>query len=199
MSTTANDAAQPALSVTPQYKHLAPNPKSAYKQLFVEDRRIFARTIYGAFRSEECPMTPEEIAEDRDLPVEAVLEAIAYCESNPPEVEEDRRREERLMAASGMNDPNYKYKPTPRLLSPQEIVAIHRAVGKVLVQLLRRAGHDVELPVDVGLRGQHDAVQLLHAIRAVRVLFDWKSRRLRQSPQSSNPFWRLSSGNSCGS
>lgn len=55
-------------------------------------------------------MTPEEIAADRGL-LEAVKEAIAYCESNPPEVEEDYRREEALAEAIGENDPNYKYHP----------------------------------------------------------------------------------------
>ena len=66
-------------------------------------------------------MTPKEIAEDRDLPLDAVREAIAYCETNPPEIEEDFRREEALAEATGMNDPNYKYNPQPKLLTPQEL------------------------------------------------------------------------------
>jgi hypothetical protein len=63
----------------------------------------------------------EEIAEDYELPVEAVREAIRYCQSNPPELREDYEREEKLMEASGMNDPNYRFDPHPRLLTPQEI------------------------------------------------------------------------------
>jgi uncharacterized protein (DUF433 family) len=126
MSTTANNSSPAAPSPVPQYKFLAPDPKSEYKQLFVKGRRIFARTLYGAYMSEETPMSVEEIAEDRDLPLAAVLEAIAYCESNPAEIEEDRRREERLMEATGMNDPNYKFNPKPRLLGPQEILEIQR-------------------------------------------------------------------------
>lgn len=65
-------------------------------------------------------MSPEEVAAGYGLPVEAVLEAIAYCESNPPELLDDYAREEALMEASGMNDPDYKYHPSPKLLSPQE-------------------------------------------------------------------------------
>lgn len=65
-------------------------------------------------------MSPEEIAADYGLPVEAVEEAIAYCESNPPELETDYRREEALMQATGMNHPDYKHHPSPKLLSPQE-------------------------------------------------------------------------------
>jgi uncharacterized protein (DUF433 family) len=107
-----------------EWKYLAPNPKSHYKQLFIKGTRIRARTLYGLFMSEEEPRTPEQIAADYELPVEAVKEAIAYCESKPPEIEEDFRREEALMEATGMNDPNYKYHGKPKVLSPQEIARI---------------------------------------------------------------------------
>ena len=46
-------------------------------------------------------MTPEEIASDYHLPLEAVLEAISYCESNPPELAQDYAREEAIREASG--------------------------------------------------------------------------------------------------
>jgi hypothetical protein len=42
----------------------------------------------------------EEIAAGFHLPVEAVREAIAYCESNPPELREDWEKEEALVATS---------------------------------------------------------------------------------------------------
>jgi hypothetical protein len=85
-----------------------------------------ARSLYGWYRSEEEPMTAEELAADFNLPLEAVQEAIAYCESNPPEIEQDFRREEALMEATGMNDPNYKYHGKPKLLSPEERARIHK-------------------------------------------------------------------------
>ena len=107
------------------YVHLAPNPKSAYRQLFIKGTRIRARVLYGLYACQE-PMTPEEIASDYGLPVEAVREAIAYCESNPPELLEDYAREEALMEATGMNDPDYKDNPSPRLLSPQERARLER-------------------------------------------------------------------------
>src|SRR5438128_8796429 len=93
------------------YKHLTRKPKSVYKQLFVKDRWVSARTLYGMYVSEEMPLTPEELAADYDLPLEAVLEAIAYCESNPPELAEDYAREQAIREASGENDPDYKYHP----------------------------------------------------------------------------------------
>jgi uncharacterized protein (DUF433 family) len=106
------------------YKYLARKPGSNYKHLFIKDRWISARTIYGMNVREEEPMTPEEIAEDYDLPLEAVQEAIAYCESNPPELAQDYKREEAWMEAIGANDPNYKYNPQPRMLTAQELARL---------------------------------------------------------------------------
>ena len=83
------------------YHHLEPRPQSAYKQLFIKGTRIQARLIYGLYASSEDPWTPEFIAEQYQLPIEAIKEAIAYCQSNPPEIAEDQRREEILMEAMG--------------------------------------------------------------------------------------------------
>jgi uncharacterized protein (DUF433 family) len=109
-----------------QYAYLAPNPKSSYKQLFVRGTRIRARVLYGWYACEE-PQTPEQIAADYGLPVDAVKESIAYCESNPPELLEDYAREEALMEAAGMNDPNYKYHGKPKLLPPEERARLKRS------------------------------------------------------------------------
>src|SRR5437763_10914712 len=105
-------------TVNTQWKYLAPNPKSAYHQLFIKGRRIRAWVIYCDHVAQD--MTPEQIAEDRDLPVEVVRECIAYCASNPPEVRGDLRQEEEYMRARGMLDPVYKLSPTPSPLTPEE-------------------------------------------------------------------------------
>ena len=107
-------------TATTAWIHLVPNPKSAYRQLFIQGRRIRARDLYGLFMSAEEPMSPEAIAADYSLPLEAVQEAIAYCQTDPPEIREDFEREERIMEATGMNDPDYKYGGKYRALSPQE-------------------------------------------------------------------------------
>jgi uncharacterized protein (DUF433 family) len=110
------------------YKYLAPNPKSRYRQLFIKGTRIRARSLYGWYGPpEEEGMSAEELAADFGLPLEAVLEAIAYCESNPPEIAEDFAREEALMEATGMNDPGYKYNPKPKVLTPEERARIYRS------------------------------------------------------------------------
>jgi uncharacterized protein (DUF433 family) len=108
------------------YVHLAANPNSAYKQLFVKGTRIRARVLYGWYACEE-PMAPADIAREFNLPVEAVLEAIAYCQSDPPALLEDYAREEALSEAAGINEPGYKFHPTPKLLDPQEISRINRS------------------------------------------------------------------------
>ncbi len=106
------------------YQYLVRKPKSVYKQLFIKDRWIAARTLYGMYAREESPMTPEEIAADYDLPLESVREAIAYCESNPPELKEDHAREEAVMEATGMSAPGYDGQP--KVLTPQEMSRLRR-------------------------------------------------------------------------
>jgi hypothetical protein len=44
------------------------------------------------------------------------------------------------------------------------------SVDAVLLRLLRRDGHDVQIPADVGLPGSSDQVHLAHAIRDLRAM-----------------------------
>jgi uncharacterized protein (DUF433 family) len=106
-------------TVSANYAWLAPNPKSSYRQLFVKGTRIPARALYGWYACDE-PRTPEEIAADYELPVEAVKEAITYCQSDPPELRQDYARDQALMEAAGMLEPGYRYRGEPRRLSPEE-------------------------------------------------------------------------------
>jgi hypothetical protein len=85
-----------------------------------------ARTLYGLFMNDEEPMTPEQIAGECGLPLEAVHEAIAYCQTDPPEIREDWQREEALIQASRVSHPDDTSESQPRLLSPQEINRILR-------------------------------------------------------------------------
>jgi uncharacterized protein (DUF433 family) len=74
------------------YRHLERRPGSNYKQLFIKDRRIRAEVLYRQTVGVE-PRTPEQVAQDYDLPVEAVQEAIHYCLHHPQVLQEDRDRE----------------------------------------------------------------------------------------------------------
>jgi hypothetical protein len=72
----------------------------------------------------EPGMTPELIAADYVLPVEAVYEAIRYCESNPPEIQADWQADEELAAATVSND---RLQGAPRMLSLREIAQLRRS------------------------------------------------------------------------
>jgi uncharacterized protein (DUF433 family) len=109
-----------------QWKYLEAHPGSSYKQLFIKGTRLRAEIIAGEMEDGEPdnPVTPEEIAAYRNLPVEAIREAIAYCESNPPEIEEDHRREREFFQAMGVIDAEGNYLrgtlPYPRPERPSE-------------------------------------------------------------------------------
>lgn len=111
-------------TVNTQWQHLSPNPKSAYHQLFIKGCRIRAWLIYCDHMAQD--LTAEEIAQDRDLPLEVVQECIAYGATNPPEVRGDIIREEESMRAMGMFEPGYKLDPTPKYVDPQERARIRR-------------------------------------------------------------------------
>ena len=66
------------MSETIDYIHLAPRDGSSYHQFFVKGRNLRAETLYRATVGSE-PMTPDDVARDYDVPVEAVREAIHYC------------------------------------------------------------------------------------------------------------------------
>jgi hypothetical protein len=78
--------------------HLRRKPGSVYRQLFVNGRGVAASTLYAAFVNVEEPRTAEQIAEDYGVPLDAVRESIAYVASNPPEIQEDWKRDEATSA-----------------------------------------------------------------------------------------------------
>lgn len=84
------------MNTSPEWKYLTRKPNSLYKQLFVKDRWVAARTLYGQTMGEDA-RSAAQVAADYGLPVEVVLEAIAYCESSPPEIRDDWEREETSM------------------------------------------------------------------------------------------------------
>src|SRR5579884_261965 len=112
------------MSTQRQWKHLEPRPCSMYRQLFIKGTRIRADVLYGlTVPSVDGEVyTPEEVAEHYGLPLEVVQEAIEYAGSDPPEIAADYAREERIMEATGMNHPDYKYNPKKyyRHLTPEE-------------------------------------------------------------------------------
>jgi len=107
-----------------EWKYLERRPGSSYQQLCIKGKRIWAWTLYCEFMSEKESRTPEQLAEDWNVPLNAVEEAIAYCQSDPPELREDHRKDAILAEATGMNDSAYKYRAKPRALSTEERVRL---------------------------------------------------------------------------
>jgi uncharacterized protein (DUF433 family) len=60
------------------YKFLEPRPTSNYRQLFLRGRNLRAEILYWATIGPE-PRTPEEVAHDYTVSLEAVEEAVHYC------------------------------------------------------------------------------------------------------------------------
>jgi len=83
------------------YKHLQPKRGSRYQQLAV-DGRIRAEILYRETLGPE-PLTPEQVAKEYNLPLEAVVEAIHYCEHNRELLDAERAREQATITARGFD------------------------------------------------------------------------------------------------
>ena len=84
-----------------QYKFLRPKCGSSYQQLFVEGR-IRAEVVYRETVGVE-PMMPEEVANEYNIPVEAVHEAVDYCLRNKELLDAERAREAASIKARGLD------------------------------------------------------------------------------------------------
>src|SRR5205085_11718089 len=118
------------MSTATTYHYLEPHVGSSYKQLFVKGTKLRADIIYSAAypRGEGDDRTPEQVAEDYGIPVEAVYEAIRYCESKPVEVAYDHRRTDLLIeAATGVPADSLHIPPRPsRILTAEDYSRIDR-------------------------------------------------------------------------
>jgi hypothetical protein len=89
----------PGMAEHVEYQYLKAKPGSNYRQLLVNGR-IRAEVLYRETVGAE-PLTPEEVAREYGLPVEAVQEAIDYCVRNPDLLDADRARETARIKAAG--------------------------------------------------------------------------------------------------
>ncbi len=83
------------------YKYLQPKRGSHYQQLAVNGR-IRAEILYRETLGAE-PLSPEQVAKEFNLPLEAVLEAIHYCEHNGELLDAERRREQATIESRGFD------------------------------------------------------------------------------------------------
>ena len=81
-----------------EYQYLKPKRGSRYRQLFFG--RIRAEILYRETVGRE-PLTPQEVASEYNVPIEAVLEAIDYCVKNKDLLDAERAREDAQIRAAG--------------------------------------------------------------------------------------------------
>jgi hypothetical protein len=97
---------RPSTVLSPrQWKYRKRRSGSSYRQLCVKGKRIWACALYCEFMNEKEPRTPEQLAHDFNVPLEPVREAIEYCQGDPPEIGEDRRKDDFWADATGRNSP----------------------------------------------------------------------------------------------
>jgi uncharacterized protein (DUF433 family) len=70
------------------------------RQLWVKGRKLLASQVWLDMGANG--LTPEEAARDWDLPLEAIEEAVRYCEANRPLIEAEAAEERRRLAQGGV-------------------------------------------------------------------------------------------------
>lgn len=94
------------MAIVVHYQHLEHRPSSNYQQLWVKGRHMRAEILYRLTVGSE-PQTPQEVAQDYDLPLEVVQEAIEYAVQNQDLLDRERAREETRMQELGLDKPPY--------------------------------------------------------------------------------------------
>lgn len=85
---------------TTQWQYLEPRPDSWRKQLYIKGRKLRAHIVWSDMLVNE--MTPEEVADSKDLPLEAVYEAIEYCETHAELLKQEAQEERRFLEERGV-------------------------------------------------------------------------------------------------
>ena len=86
-----------SLQSTPEienWQYLIARPHAWRKQLYIKGRKVLASTIWRDMTANQ--MSPEQAAENWDLPLSAIYEAIDYCQKHQEilklEADEERYR-----------------------------------------------------------------------------------------------------------
>ena len=135
-----------------QYQHLEPRPGSNYRQLFLKGRRIRAAVVDEVIHGPD-PRTPEEFAQDFQVPLEAVLEALDYVARNGPLIEQERDREAAKLRAGAPR----------RARAGMRLLIDENMSDPRLASRLQAQGHHPVLASDVGLLSATDARVLIWA------------------------------------
>ena len=84
-----------------QWQYLEARPQSWRRQFYLKSSKLRAHTVWSDMIANN--LTPTEVADSKDLPLAAVYEAIAYCETHQ-ELLEQEAEEERLYFTETRSD-----------------------------------------------------------------------------------------------
>lgn len=91
---------------TRAWKHLVSRPESWRRQLYLKVRNITVGQLVSTLIANQ--ETPEQASTNLDLPIEAILEAIAYYEQNKKLIESEAATERQFL-----RDRGYRLEPPP--------------------------------------------------------------------------------------
>ena len=87
------------MSTQAKYRYLESRPNSRSKELFVRGTGIRASTVWHDRYVSR--LSPDKIAQDREMPAEAVYEALAYCQENWEAISNEKDQERERLAQRG--------------------------------------------------------------------------------------------------
>ena len=89
----------PRETPAPPWKYLVVRKHPWRKQLYIKGRNMTVRHLVGGVKANK--FSDEQAAENYDLPVEAIREALAYFEANPEVIALDHATEMYLLSPEG--------------------------------------------------------------------------------------------------
>ena len=93
-------APEPPVSRPEPWQYLEARPHPWRRQLYVKGRRLRAFSVWSDMSTNG--LSVNEVAQSRDLPVEAVRECIRYCEENRTLLNDEADEEKRWLLARGV-------------------------------------------------------------------------------------------------
>ena len=88
-------------ATTVTWNYLTSRPHSWKRQLYIKGRRLTAANVWYDMLANKRDF--KETAENWELPVEAVMEIVRYCEANRELIGMDAEEEKRLMEDQGVS------------------------------------------------------------------------------------------------
>jgi len=84
---------------TSQWLYLEKRPNSWRKQLYIKGKKLLASDVWSDMIVNQMNM--DEVADSKDLSIEAVNEAIAYCETHQKLIEQEAIAERNYLESLG--------------------------------------------------------------------------------------------------